>query len=557
MAENQDVSNTNIDDEIKKLAKQDEEAAAKAKTVSADPMAGAESFDTVERISDDGEPLAPRPKTDADADTPPEASLEEAPAPKPEPAPRGEAKPVSPILYIAIIGVLLLAIIAGVVMVLKMLGGTSGDAPVQTPSTGLVNNANFTFVNMEETLGGESLILQKYVCDRLGSMFYFKPMLPEGAKLSLTDSKNRVYYWDETRSTAGIAAFPPLASDTRRFTLTVTDANGAQAVYELDSHALYTPAAFTGVVAADGASAYIAGAQFSSSGTSLYLLMDSALLENGKPLADMFSLRENQGVVLKAGTEPVVTRFDESGMLLVRLDFAALKSLQGHLQLTAKDMALYIPIAQDVDISNMYADFKNNEKTIALDGYTLVLHGVQKGQRSYLLTLYTEDLSAGDSGDRRIEAHLDAELVLRQENGEFLIPGDVQTRREGSNVTFDISAHSEAFAAADDAEVFLRLNGVRMNAGDVSVSFNLAESASASNPADAARTAVEAYLAAENDGKDGYTVYTEAVTAADGILYARARIIWQENGVTTTCTKRLSGVLQGGVFLPSVDEVIE
>jgi len=551
----------NVKDKIKQLVEMDEAATKAEAAAKAD--AEAEAFDTVTRKEGDmpegTEPITK--KTDGDGDE--SGGVKEA-------AKKGGGS--SSLLLYALLGVLVLAIVVGVMMVVKMMGNagtpSAGDA-VNQPNTNIANNANFIYVPAPEEGASGAFLLQKYVADRLGTVFHFAEPLPEGCALTLTDNFGRPYYCDTRRTGGKLAYFPPLAGDTQSFTLTVADASGAQlGLYELTELGLNAAAVFfdaDAVAASDNESEWestmrLAGAQLSSSGTTIWLLADTAFLPGADGIADMVKLEENLGIVLKAGA-PQVLDFVDDGISMIRLDFAAIKSLHSKLRLTVRDTAAYIPVAQSFPLEDLLTDDKAKDVAVDLGTHTLMLEGLLKSKTGYTLVMHTEDLAVAANPDRpyanRTEGVPDAVLVLEKDGQTIEIKGTVQSKKEGSDVRFDLAAYAADFAAAEPTDISLRVDGVRVKLGDTVMNVDLSAASAERAPNEAVRNAVEAYYADSNIvDKTGYEVYAESAAEVGGTVYATVREGWMEHDTVMTRESITSGTVNRGVYTAVVDEAV-
>ena len=563
------TANIDLEAEINRLSAADEAAQAEE---DAKAKEAAQAFDTVERKNADlPENIAP--ETDGgteDANASPEDS-----APEKTTKDKKTGGGSSSILLYILLGVLVLAIAAGVLMVVKMLQGAgtadpSGSAaPVNTPRSNITNNANFIYMPAPDE--GSLVILEKYVADRLATVFHFAAALPEGSVLTLTDDQGRPYFCDTRRTGGKLAYFPPLASDTRRFTLTITDADGALlAAFDLREHTLNTPAVFLGadaVTSPEGAedapqsTVRLAGAQLSSSGTTIWLLADSAMLPGADTITDMARLEENLGVVLKTGA-PLVIPFAEAGMSLIRFDFAALQSLHSKLRLTVRDTAVYLPVEQTLTMDEIFTNGKARDVAVDLGTHTVVLEGLLARPDGYTLVMHTEDNAIAFNPDKlsanRTEGVPDVSLLLQADGETIEIKGLVQSKKEGADVRFELGEYADAFAAADTADITLRVDTVRVKQGDTVMNFDLAASAAARAANEDARNAVEAYYAGMNIvSKTGYEVSAPNTAEVDGTVYALVREDWTEDGAAVTRERLTIGTVSKGVYTATTDEALE
>jgi len=567
MAENEQNSavQTNLEDEIKRLAAADEaeQAAADARAA----VMAADAFDTVIRKEDDEpEGIAPETGKAEGGGAEDEALLSE--SNQKETKKSGGS---SSILLFVLLGVLLLAIAAGVVMVVKMMQSMgAGTVVVETnhpPRSNIANNANFIYVPAPDAGTEGVVVLQKYIADRLGTVFYFKEALPEGCTLTMTDNLDRPYYCDTRRMEEKTVYFPPLSGDAQRFTLTVWDANGAVlSQFDLTEHTLNTPAVFLGTDAVSAESALqstvrFAGAQLSSSGTTIWLFADTAMFSSALTLGNRVRLEENLGIVLKTADEPFVTPFEEDGVYLIRLDFAALKSLHSKLRLTVRDTAVYIPVNQTFALDALLTDGAAKNVAVDLGTHTLVLEGILKSKTGYTLVMHTEDTAITADPDNpavnRTEGVPDVTLGLAQESGDIQIAGTVQSKKEGADVRFDLGEYADAFAAALES-VYLQVDGLRVRQGDAVMHIDLSADAAEQEQNAALREAVELYYTAQNAiGKPGYVAYAEGAAALDGTVYAYVREGWLEDGAAVTQARRAMGTFSRGVYTLTADEVCE
>jgi|GEM_PF-2509227 len=530
-------------------------------TLAADAVNGAETPDVV-MPKDDGA-LAEMPDERWKTPSKKHKTVVEPESEKPEaaladvPAQPGKA---SRKMLAVMVSLVVLVLIVGGIIISKMLNGNGSVFGVAVTPKLLVNNNNCMNVNSTKKFGYMELTLQKYVADKLGSVFWFKQSLPSDAVLLVVDDQGRPYYQTNVRDDRKTFVFPPLADDVKTFTLHIAQASmKAKAEYAMNLHMLNTPAVYLGDFAGEKKAALqLTGAQFSSSGSTFWLASETNLVVDDDMLMDWVKLQEEANP-MQAVQKPIFTRFDEFGVVLVRLDFAPVASLESALTLTASGMMNSLPINKTLGIEPLL-NYLEYDEVLNLGQYDLVLEGMDYGPKTYMLVLHVEDKDAKadpeNEAANRVEARLDSSISLAVPRGAIEVPGIVNTRPAGSNVRYDVTDYQPEFQEARVADISLVLRSIALKIDDVAMQIDLAKNTVSQPPTEQCKLAVEAYFASQNPEVSGYVAYADGAVMLGERVYASVLESWMDSEQIHQVTRRVAGTLDNGVFTPVLNEVV-
>ncbi|MDR1641708.1 MAG: hypothetical protein LBT59_18610 [Clostridiales bacterium] len=360
-------------------------------------------------------------------------------------------------------------------------------ANVLYPPAAPANNSAFIFANTTDRTDPLGEMLSKFSLGPLSTVIYLNQPLGDRRTLSLESLEGMAVGRDLALSLPKeVLAYRSLGEgDGFRLKLGDKLSDYESSIdFTLFSPAysslksLVKPVPFSG----SGGSIEVIGADFSNTGSTLclqikqagaleYDISESSHLSLFEGVSPLFA-RSQIGKVaatMQIKAYPSLYHFPENRMILARMDFEPLRSLEG--TVTARLSSCVLDYSPDTAISAVdLFDFANKgslEKNMG--DYTLVFEGMQR-QGPYIVMVMHCDSDTGE----RVETKLDASLLCLDESGEEVIfDGKCISKKEGADILFEIGSNPSI--SLDPGTMKVHLKHFSLALPDLSATIDLSQ----------------------------------------------------------------------------------
>ncbi len=357
------------------------------------------------------------------------------------------------------------------------------------------NSANYMYIKRSQQLDGNNIVLLKMLSDELATVFYIdSPIDPEKYYISLRDDENNIYTLDKTfqenilnETPNTVFRFKPLPQGTKKFSLTIQNMDSGGSVsynLELGAPIKYLPAKLIGGATplAGDSKAFLSGAEFSSSGSTVYFFLSSESEGESVRLSDQLdensiTLNESSRKVMPTKKSPDIFVF-ENGDILGRMDFEPLRNVKSTVNVSFNNLFKTLELNQDIDIAPLFSDTPEAQKTITVGDYNIVLERAGIQGDNLIVVLHAEDtpLSArvNQKDIDRTEVQLDAEIIVSMVDGNAVsINGKCRSIKQGSDMIFSLSGQGSLVRYSPPEGFTLRIKSAMFKIDEAPIQLDL------------------------------------------------------------------------------------
>jgi hypothetical protein len=220
---------------------------------------------------------------------------------------------------------------------------------------------------------------------------------------------------------------------------------------------------------------FIHHALFDSASSQISYVIESDNISNELRFADHSAvpfIHATEGVHwLPAFTQtPAETRFDNHNIVLGKLNFSPVRSLDSIIELTFTDVFYRYPLPfREIDLRALFSR-RPEQQRIPAGKYQLVLEGMALQGNVVVLVLH-----GLDEDGRRLETRVDATLAVETETGRVVVDGECRSINIGADVLFDITEVREQLVGIPVAQYRVIIHAAEFRVPRVTVSLDLNE----------------------------------------------------------------------------------
>lgn len=359
------------------------------------------------------------------------------------------------------------------------------------------NNSNFVYIDSTKQFLDSRAKLSKVGLDKTASTFYLDNYFdPEKYTFTLIGSDGKEYAPDmafqkifSERDSKSVVRFEPIDESEDVLTLTVTE----NATLESVSFTIQfqNPVSLSGARVLSGPvelsddGSYFCRLDygiFSSSGSEIHISAGTGNRNESLVFGD------NGGIALYESVRPVLKSFERpmtysysGGMISVRMDFAALRTLGGKLDLQINGLNLSRQIGEVIPATDIYHGIAEpSSKTYSFGSRGVVIQGMMLQGSKMVLVAYAIDktlpLNNDDKYANRIQIYLDADLTVQFADGDIrTFHGDSKSIVKGCDTVFDLSEYKDELGRIQVSSYSVTLNAVNFPLPKVSYTIDLSK----------------------------------------------------------------------------------